>query len=70
LFLDGGDVTLAPGELDPGNLHVAIGAGLRFFYLPIGPIRLEVAQRLNRTGPDEPSAGNTRNYIISVGEAF
>lgn len=70
LFLDGGDVTLTPGDLAPGHLHWAIGAGIRFFYLPIGPIRLEVAQRLNRTGPGEPSAGDTRNYIISVGEAF
>jgi outer membrane translocation and assembly module TamA len=70
VFLDGGDVTMTPGELDPGNLHWALGAGLRFFYLPIGPIRLEVAQRLNRTGAGEPSAGDKRNYILSVGEAF
>jgi translocation and assembly module TamA len=70
VFLDGGDVTLTPGELDPGHLHWAIGAGIRFFYLPIGPIRLEVAQRLDRTGSGEPSAGDKRNYIISVGEAF
>lgn len=70
VFLDGGDVTMTPGELDPGNLHWALGAGIRFFYLPIGPIRLEVAQRLNRTGAGEPSAGDKRNYIISVGEAF
>lgn len=69
-FLDGGDVTLTPGDLDPAHLHWAVGAGIRFFYLPIGPIRLEVAQRLNRTGPGEPSAGDKRNYIISVGEAF
>lgn len=70
VFLDGGDVTNAPADLDLRHLHWAVGAGLRFFYLPIGPIRLEVAQRLNRTGTGEPSAGDKRNYIISVGEAF
>src|SRR5690349_20530933 len=70
VFLDGGDVTMTPEELVLGNLHWVVGAGLRLFYLPIGPFRLEVAQRLNRYGAGEPSAGERRNYIISVGEAF
>ena len=70
LFLDGGDVTEDAYDLDPTNLHWAVGAGLRFFYLPIGPIRIEVAYRLNRTGPGEPVAGDRFNYLLSIGEAF
>lgn len=70
VFLDGGDVTRAASDIDVSNLHWAVGAGIRFFYLPIGPIRLEVAQRLNRYGAGEPSVGERRNYVISVGEAF
>jgi translocation and assembly module TamA len=70
VFVDGGDVTLTPSELDPGHLHWAVGAGLRFFYLPIGPIRLELARRLNRTGDGEPSGDERYNFILSVGEAF
>ncbi|HUS30314.1 MAG TPA: BamA/TamA family outer membrane protein [Kofleriaceae bacterium] len=70
VFLDGGDVTSKPADLDLTHLHWAVGAGLRFFYLPIGPIRLEVARRINRTGGNEPSRGQLFNFILSVGEAF
>jgi outer membrane protein assembly factor BamA len=69
-FLDGGDVTMTPEDLDITHLHWAVGAGLRLFYLPIGPIRFELARRLNRTGYSDPSDGQLWNFILSVGEAF
>ena len=70
VFLDGGDVTLTPDELDPTHLHWAAGFSLRPFYLPIGPIRLDFAWRLNRTGAGEPRAGDRFNFVFSLGEAF
>ncbi len=68
-FVDGGDVTETPAELDPGQLHWAVGLGIRW-YTAVGPFRVEVAYRLNRTGSDEPSPGERFNYILSIGEAF
>lgn len=69
LFLDGGDVTETFGELDPRNLHWAVGAGLRVLTV-IGPIRLDVGYRLNRKGPGEPLAGEHFAYHLNLGEAF
>lgn len=69
-FLDGGDVTLTTGELDPGHLHWAAGLSLRPYYLPIGPIRLDLAYRLNRTGAGEPLPGERVVFLFSLGEAF
>ncbi len=69
-FLDGGDVTSTPGELDVRNLHWAAGVGIRPYYLPIGPIRLDFAYRLNRTGVGEPLPGERFSFIFSLGEAF
>jgi translocation and assembly module TamA len=69
-FLDGADVVESYGDLDPTHLHWAVGIGIRPFYLPVGPIRIEVAYRLNRTGAGEPSAGDHWNYLFGVGEAF
>ena len=69
-FLDGGDVTNEPGDLDLGHLHWATGLSLRPYYLPIGPIRLDLAYRLNRTGPGEPLAGERWSLLFSLGEAF
>jgi translocation and assembly module TamA len=69
VFLDGGDVTERPDLLHIDNLHWAVGAGLRLYYLPIGPIRFELARRLNRS-EESPSAGEKWNFILSVGEAF
>ena len=74
LFLDGGDVTETVGELDVTRLHWAVGAGIRSYYFPIGPIRFELAYRLNRYGPGEPQAGdsilNRFEIVIGVGEAY
>jgi translocation and assembly module TamA len=70
-FLDGGDVTAEPGDLELGNLHWATGLSLRPYYLPIGPIRVDVAYRLNRTdGPKDPLPGSRWALIFSLGEAF
>lgn len=69
-FLDGADVAESFDALDATNLHWAVGVGIRPYYLPVGPIRIEVAYRLNRTGAGEPSAGDHWNYLFGVGEAF
>jgi outer membrane protein assembly factor BamA len=69
-FLDGGDVTERPGQLSLGNLHWAVGFGIRPYYLPLGPIRLEVAYRLNRTSATDPYPNDRVNFLISVGEAY
>jgi outer membrane translocation and assembly module TamA len=69
-FLDGADVTLTPDELNPAQLHWAAGISLRPYYLPIGPIRVDFAWRLNRAGAGEPRAGDRFNFVFSLGEAF
>jgi outer membrane protein assembly factor BamA len=69
-FLDGGDVTVTPGELDLGNLNWAVGAGLRLMTV-VGPVRLDVGYRLNRTsGPMDPDPGSHYAYHLTIGEAF
>jgi translocation and assembly module TamA len=69
-FLDGADVAESYDDLDVTHLHWAVGVGIRPYYLPVGPIRIEIAYRLNRTGAGEPSAGDHWNYLFGVGEAF
>jgi outer membrane protein assembly factor BamA len=69
LFLDGGDVTSSAAALDVAHQHWAVGSGLRWI-TPIGPIGLDFAWRINRTGPGEPDAGRHFNVIIAVGEAY
>ncbi len=69
VFLDGGDVTSKVGELDLARLHWAVGGGVRWLS-PIGPVGLDIAYRLNRTGPGEPEAGTHFNFLLAVGEAF
>ena len=69
VFLDGGDVTETPGELDLGNLHWAAGGGLRLFTV-LGAIRFDVGYRLNRTGPMEPEPGSHYAFHLSIGEAY
>ena len=69
-FLDGGDVTMSPGDLDATHLHWAAGLSFRPYYLPIGPIRLDLAYRLNRTGAGEPVPESRWSFLFSLGEAF
>lgn len=69
VFLDGGDVTNDVGDLSATDLFWAIGTGLRLNTV-VGPVRLDVGYRLNRTGPMEPAAGERFAFHLSIGEAF
>lgn len=74
LFLDGGDVTERPRDLDVTALHWAIGAGIRLQTI-VGPVRLDFGYRLNRTGPGTPERPNPDPdshfaYHLTIGEAF
>jgi outer membrane protein assembly factor BamA len=69
VFLDGGDVTSQLSQLDVRNLNWAAGAGLRVL-TPIGPLGLDFAYRLNRTGPTDPEPGERYQFILALGEAF
>lgn len=68
-FLDGGDVTETPGDLDFGNLNWAVGGGLRLI-TAVGPVRFDVGYRLNRTGLNDPDPGQRFAYHLTIGEAF
>jgi outer membrane protein assembly factor BamA len=56
LFLDAGDVTNTPAEMNVGNLHLAAGPG---FYLKVFGLKFrgDFGFRLNRTGPGNPDPG-------------
>lgn len=69
VFLDGGDVTERVADVDPMDLHWAVGAGLRLATV-IGPIRFDVGYRLNRYGADEPLPGDRWAFHLSLGEAY
>ncbi len=69
VFLDGGDVTDLPSQLDLSNLNWAVGFGLRLKTV-VGPVRADIGYRLNRTGPDDPEPGSTFAFHISLGEAY
>jgi outer membrane translocation and assembly module TamA len=69
VFLDGGDVTERPAELDVMNLQWAAGVGLRLVTV-VGPVRADIGYRLNRTGPNDPQPGSTYAFHVSIGEAF
>jgi translocation and assembly module TamA len=68
-FLDGGDVTETIDEMHPTNLHWAAGVGLRLLTI-IGPVRLDVAYRLNRKGGMNPDPDSSFAFHLGVGEAF
>lgn len=74
-FSDLGDVRPHFGDIDLGNLHIAVGAGVRLD-TPLGPFRLDLARRVNRleaTEPDgtpNPDPGSAWAFQFSLGEAF
>jgi translocation and assembly module TamA len=77
-FLDAGQVTSLVSDLALNNIHYAAGIGLRY-RTPFGPIRLDVARRLNNP-PVDLVGEIDRNEImllwepwaihLSIGEAF
>jgi outer membrane protein assembly factor BamA len=69
VFVDGGDVTETASAIDPWHQHAAVGVGLRWMS-PIGPVGIDLAYRLNRTGAGEPEPGRHWNPLLAVGEAF
>ncbi|MBC7977990.1 MAG: BamA/TamA family outer membrane protein [Myxococcales bacterium] len=69
VFLDGGDVTEKVDDLDLNNLHWAVGLGIRLHTI-VGPVRLDVGYRLNRTGGDNPDPDSRFAYHLTIGEAF
>ena len=69
LFADGGDVTEDVGSIEPGNLHWAVGTGLRVA-TPIGPFRIDLGFRINRLGGDNPRPNDRFAFHLSLGEAF
>jgi outer membrane protein assembly factor BamA len=75
VFADLGDVQPALEDIDAGNLHAAAGAGIRWD-LPIGPLRLDLARRINRLealepdGTPNPEPGAAWALHFSLGEAF
>jgi len=68
-FLDGGDVTDTPSEMNLRHLHWAVGLGIRLFTV-VGPIRFDVGYRLNRTGEGEPEPDSRWAFHLSLGEAY
>jgi len=75
LFVDAADVTAEFEDLDPTDLHYAVGAGIRYD-TPVGPVRLDIGVRLNRRdlvrgdGSLNPEAGGLGAFALTVGEAF
>jgi hypothetical protein len=69
LFLDGGDVTNQPKDLDILNLHWATGVGVWAKFSGL-KVRVDVGYRLNRTGPGEPQAGENFPVHLGVGDTF
>lgn len=74
LFLDGGDVVDQDEGLDLLNLHWAAGVGVFMKYGGF-KIRIDVGQRLNRTGPRDPDYDSdgllkNTNFFLGVGETY
>jgi len=69
LFLDGGDVTNKPEQLDPWNLYWAIGAGVWSKLVGDLKIRIDLGYRLNRTEAPDPLStdGWYKNIALHLG---
>ena len=74
LFVDAGDVTPTFSQLDPGNLHYAVGTDLTY-ETPVGSVRAGLGVRLNRVDVGtpmvpNPDPGERLAFHLSIGEAF
>lgn len=65
VFLDAGNVWSDAADINPADLHYAAGLGLRY-QTPIGPFRIDYAQKLNKQRSDESGW----QIHISIGQAF
>lgn len=73
LFLDGGDATDTPGQLDVGRLYWAAGAGLWGKLVGNLKFRIDLGVRLNDRGADDPlgpARWSDLVPLIGIGEAF
>ena len=68
-FLDAGNVTLSASQLDPLDLFLAAGAGVRWLS-PIGAVGIDVGFRLNKFTTSEPGSEEPTVWQIAVSEAF
>jgi outer membrane protein assembly factor BamA len=69
VFLDGGDVTYAAEQLDPGNLHWAVGTGVWAKLVGDLKLRIDLGYRLNRQSSDRDTFANFAPHI-GVGEVY
>ena len=69
LFLDGGEVTNDPYNLDPFDLHWAAGAGMAVRLAGI-KFRVDVGYRLNRKSRNEPRFDENTAVHFGVGDSF
>jgi outer membrane protein assembly factor BamA len=74
VFVDGGDVVQKEEGIDLRNLHWAAGVGIFVKYGGF-KIRIDVGQRLTRTGPTElehDASGllKNTNFFLGVGETY
>jgi len=76
-FFDGGQVWKSLSAIDTGSLQFGTGAGIRY-KSPIGPIRLDIAYKINPTkqdlniynGNNYGSNWNRWGFHLSIGQAF
>jgi translocation and assembly module TamA len=68
-FIDGGDVEMTASQLDIWQLHWAAGVGFRWFLLPIGPLRVDVAYRFGLDSANLPTLSRFQ-WFLGIGEAF
>jgi outer membrane protein assembly factor BamA len=74
-FFDAGDVPQREFGLALGQLHLAVGGGLRY-HTVVGTVRFDVGVRLNRLSPTQPDGrqnpdpGQRFAFHLSIGEAF
>jgi outer membrane protein assembly factor BamA len=68
-FLDGGNVTETPSQLSVDDLHWAVGLGLRWLGLELGPVGGGFAYRFGRDDPALPAVTRLQ-WFISIGEAY